>query len=159
MATILDEIVAHKREEVAEARRRRPLEELRRMTDDLPPARDFAGALNEDRADGLALIAEIKRASPSKGVIRAELDPAEIARVYEDHGARAISVLTDERFFQGRLEYIAEVKAVATLPVLRKDFLIDPYQVYEARVYGADAVLLIASILPGDRLQSRFVGL
>ena len=122
------------------------------MTDDLPPARDFVGALNEGQVDGLALIAEIKRASPSKGVIRAELDPAEIARIYEGHGARAISVLTDERFFQGRLEYIAAVQAVATLPVLRKDFLIDPYQVYEARVYGADAVLLIVSILPGDRL-------
>jgi len=153
MATILDEIVAYKKEEVAEARRRRPLEELRRISGDLPPARDFIGALRGDRGDEFALIAEIKRASPSKGMIRAELDPTEIARIYEGHGARAISVLTDERFFRGHLEYIAEVKAAASLPVLRKDFLLDPYQVYEARVCGADAVLLIASILPGARLR------
>ena len=168
MATVLDKIVAHKREEVLEARRRRPLAELRKIVDEMPPARDFEGALREARTAGdgagkrscgkggmntLFLIAEIKRASPSKGAIRPDLDLGEIGRIYEAAGARAISVLTDERFFRGHLAYIAEVKAAAALPVMRKDFLLDPYQVYEARAYGADAALLIASILPEARLQ------
>lgn len=152
--TILDEIFAYKRLEVAEKRRQRPLAELERAALASAPARDFTGALLEAAAvnDSPALIAEIKRASPSRGPLAPGLDALTLAQIYQENGAAAISVLTDERYFQGSL---ADLQAVASsptgLPVLRKDFLYDPYQVYEARQAGADAVLLIvASLAPAD---------
>ena len=117
-----------------------------------PPARDFTGALQKP---GMRIIAEVKKASPSAGVIRADFDPVAIARTYERHGADCISVLTDGKFFQGSLADLTSVHAAVALPVLRKEFILDRYQLLEARAAGADAVLLIAEILPGDRLRTR----
>lgn len=142
---ILDEILAHKREEVARARAEMPLADIRAMARDVAPARDFAGALG--RPGQVNLIAEVKRASPSKGLIRADFEPAAIARAYAQGGASAISVLTDRRFFQGDLAYVRMVKDAAPLPVLRKEFIVDPFQLYESRAAGADAILLIAAAL------------
>lgn len=153
MGNILDQIVETKRAEVAAARRRRPLAELKSALADLPPPRDFHAALAGPPLRGVHLVAEIKRKSPSAGLIRPELDPAAIAKIYADHGASAISVLTDATYFDGRLEYIAPVKSAVPLPVLRKDFTIDEYQVYEARAAGADAVLLIGEVLPVAQLR------
>jgi len=147
---ILDEIVRHKRGEVAESRRRRPLDEVRALAGEAPPPRDFRSALAE-RPD-VALIAEIKRSSPSAGLIREDFDPAAAAGAYAEGGAAAISVLTDERFFGGNLRHIAQVKAAAPMPVLRKDFVIDEYQVYEARAAEADAILLIVRILSDEQM-------
>ena len=145
MPTILDKIVATKREEVARAKALRPEAALRREAEAACPVRDFFGTLT---ADGpIRLIAEVKKASPSKGVIRENFRPVEIAEIYEQHGASCLSVLTDEPYFQGSLQYLREVRAAVNLPVLRKDFIIDPYQVLEARAAGADAVLLIAECL------------
>lgn len=143
--TILDRIVAVKREEIARARQERPLAELEALLPSAPPVRPFRAALQ--RADGLAVIAEVKKASPSAGVIRAGFDPVAIASAYAAAGADAISVLTDGPHFQGSLDYLTAIRAAEAPPVLRKDFLLDPYQVVEARVAGADAVLLIAEIL------------
>ena len=152
---ILDEIVEHKRQEVEAARLARPLAAVRTEAGSAPPARDFRRALGE-RAD-VALIAEIKRASPSAGVIREDFDPAVIAGCYREAGAAAISVLTDERYFSGRLDAIAQVRGAAAVPVLRKDFVIDAYQVYEARAAGADAILLIVRILSDEQLGDYLV--
>jgi indole-3-glycerol phosphate synthase len=149
-ATILDEIVATKRREVAAARRRMPLEELEAQCAEAVPTRDFRAALAGPGP--IRLIAEVKKASPSAGVIRADFDPIAIARTYQAHGAHGLSVLTDAPYFQGHLSYLARVRAAVVLPVLRKDFLIDEYQVVEARVAGADAVLLIAEILDDEAL-------
>lgn len=151
MPTILDKIVATKREEVARAKTERPESALRRRLTDAPPARDFLAALSA--GPPIRLIAEVKKASPSKGVIRADFDPVAIARTYQEHGASCISVLTDVSYFQGSLEYLSQVRAAVDLPVLRKDFVIDPYQVIEARVAGADAVLLIAECLDDALLK------
>lgn len=145
MATILDEIVRNKRSEVAEAKSRVTLSELRDRAARAEAPRDFLAAIT--RGPGLSLIAEIKRRSPSAGDIRPDLSPADIARTYERCGARALSVLTDERYFGGKLSYIADVKAAVALPALRKEFIVDEYQIYEARAAGADAVLLIAEVL------------
>jgi indole-3-glycerol phosphate synthase len=143
--TILDQIVASKRREVDAARRRMPQEELEAQAAEAPPVRDFRAAL---AAPGpIRLIAEVKKASPSAGVIRPDFDPIAIARTYQAHGADCLSVLTDAPYFQGHLSYLARIRASVVLPLLRKDFLIDEYQVVEARVAGADAVLLIAEIL------------
>lgn len=151
MTTILDKIVATKRVEVVEAKQRVPLRELETLVSSAPRVRDFAGAL---AAPGpIKLIAEVKKASPSRGVIRADFDPVSIARVYEQHGATCVSVLTDESYFQGRLRYLSEIRHAIGLPVLRKDFIIDSYQVWEARAAGADAVLLIAECLDDKRLR------
>jgi indole-3-glycerol phosphate synthase len=147
---ILDRIVEKKREEVAERRRIEPLEAIRACAESASPPLDFRSAL-VDRPD-VALIAELKRRSPSAGLIRKDFDPAAIARAYRAGGAAALSVLTDESFFGGRLEYLAAAKSAAQLPVLRKDFVIDEYQVYEARAAGADAVLLIVRILSGTQI-------
>lgn len=147
---ILDEILKHKRREVAEARQRAPLAELRSRAGGAPPPRDFRSALSA-RAD-VALIAEIKRASPSAGLLRSDFDPAAIALAYHAAGAAALSVLTDRRFFGGELGFIALAKAAAPLPALCKDFIIDASQVYEARAAGADAVLLIVRILSDAEL-------
>jgi len=143
--TILDEIVAAKHREVSAARRRMPLEELETQAAEAPPVRDFRTALAGPGP--IQLIAEVKKASPSARLIRADFDPVAIARTYQEHGAACISVLTDVPYFQGHLSYLARVRASVVLPLLRKDFLIDEYQVVEARLAGADAVLLIAEIL------------
>ena len=155
--TILDEIVQHKRTELVEGKERVPLERLRRQAESAPPVRDFAAALRAaaQRA-GIALIAEVKKASPSAGLIRPDFDPIAIARTYQRHGAACISCLTDERFFQGRLEYLRAIRETVDLPVLRKDFLIDEYQVWEARAAGADCVLLIAECLDDESLERLF---
>lgn len=150
MPMILDQIVAYKREFLADAQRRRTLSDVKARMADAPPALDFRTAIT--RGNDLRVIAEVKKASPSKGIIREDFEPVSIAASYAEHGAGAISVLTDEQFFKGHLNYLREVrKHVSHVPLLRKDFTIDEYQVYEAREAGASAVLLIASIL--DRHQ------
>lgn len=145
---ILDDIVAHKRLEVATRRRAAPVPALRRLTHHAAPRRGFREALR--RAPGPAVIAELKRASPSRGVIRSAYDPVAIARGYAAAGARALSVLTDERFFGGSLEHLAAVRHAVDLPCLRKDFLVDPYQIEESLAYGADAALVIAAAVTPD---------
>jgi indole-3-glycerol phosphate synthase len=145
---ILQRILAVKREETAAARAAKPLELLRREAQAAPSARDFTGALRAKIAAGqAAVIAEIKKASPSKGVLRADFRPAEIARGYAQHGAACLSVLTDRQFFQGDAVHLAEARAASGLPALRKDFMLDAYQVYEARAMGADCILLIVAAL------------
>ena len=153
MSDILDRILARKVEEIAERSARTPLAELVARCSDLADTRGFAAAI-ESRIDAgqPAVIAEVKKASPSKGVIRAEFDPAAIARSYEKGGAACLSVLTDADFFQGSEAYLKQARAVCALPVLRKDFTIDPYQVYEARAIGADCILLIVAALDDERL-------
>lgn len=148
--TILDQIMATKQREVAEARARVPEAELERRLAAAPPVRDFHAALAHSVE--VRIIAEVKKASPSAGVIRADFDPVAIARTYAEHGAAAVSVLTDEPYFQGQLSYLSAIRAAIAPPVLRKDFLVDRYQLLEARAAGADAVLLIAECLPGESL-------
>jgi indole-3-glycerol phosphate synthase len=145
MPTILDDIVATKRHEVEEARAAVAIESLYEESKNAPPPRDFLVALSV--GPPIRLIAEVKKASPSAGVIRADFDPVGIAKIYERHGASCISVLTDRSYFQGSLDYLRQIRAAVNLPVLRKDFVIDRYQVVEARAAGADAVLLIAECL------------
>jgi indole-3-glycerol phosphate synthase len=150
-STILDEIIAWKRREIARHRRSLPDDAVQAEAAVAPPARDFAAAL---RAPGVSLIAEVKRASPSKGLLRPDADAVTLAREYETHGAAAISVLTDGRFFQGSLDDLRAVRQNVNLPVLRKDFILDTYQIYQARAGGADAVLLIVAALDDDKLAS-----
>jgi len=151
MATILDEIVVTKRREITEARRLVSIDQLRAAAESAPPPRDFFAPL---AAGGpIKLIAEIKRASPSAGLIRSDFDPLQIATTYARHGATCISVLTDKTYFQGKLAYLTAVRAAVPIPVLRKDFLLDSYQVWEARAAGADAVLLIAECLDDCSLR------
>ncbi len=149
---ILEEIVWHKETEVERMRERVPLVELRKRVQTAPPPRNFAEALLSGKTRP-ALIAEVKKASPSKGVIREDFEPVAIAQSYSQGGASAISVLTDQKFFQGSWDNLAQVRAAVDLPVLCKDFIIYPYQIYLARSYGADAVLLIAAILSDQDLQ------
>lgn len=158
--SILDEIVASKRREVAAARLRMPLQEMEDQAASAPPVRDFRAALAGPGP--IQLIAEVKKASPSAKVIRADFDPIAIARAYQGHGAACLSVLTDVPFFQGHLSYLARIRASVAIPLLRKDFIIDEYQVVEARLAGADAILLIAEILDDEtlaRLLARARGL
>jgi indole-3-glycerol phosphate synthase len=150
-ATVLDKIVAAKRREITACRTRTPEFELRKKLADAPPPRDFFAALA--KLGPIRLIAEVKKASPSAGVIRSDFDPVAIAKIYEEHGASCLSVLTDEPFFQGRLEYLEAVRAEVAIPVLRKDFILDSYQLLEARAAGADAVLLIAECLDDCNLR------
>lgn len=152
MSTILDQIVATKGREIAAARQRRPEPELIAALAAAPPPRDFFAALA--KPGPIRLIAEVKKASPSQGVIRADFDPVAIAQTYERHGAACISVLTDESYFQGSLDYLRQIRAAVNLPVLRKDFILDRYQLLEARAAGADAVLLIAECLDDCRLRA-----
>jgi len=148
MSDILQRILARKAEEIAERSARVPLAELVAQAADLPPTRGFAAAIEAKLEAGLsAVIAEVKKASPSRGVIRADFDPAAIAASYAAGGAACLSVLTDADFFQGSEAYLQQARAACALPVLRKDFTVDPYQVYEARAIGADAILLIVAAL------------
>jgi indole-3-glycerol phosphate synthase len=148
MPDILEKILTTKREEVAAAQRTKALAAQRAEAESVAPPRDFAGALRARVAAGAAaVIAEIKKASPSKGVLRGDFDPASIARSYARHGATCLSVLTDERYFQGSPAYLVQAREASGLPVLRKDFMIDTYQVFEARAMGADCILLIVAAL------------
>ncbi|WP_305046110.1 indole-3-glycerol phosphate synthase TrpC [Geoalkalibacter sp.] len=149
---ILQRILQRKQEEVEGARRALPLAELRARSSDLPAARPFGARLRACAREGMAIIAEVKKGSPSKGVIRPDFAPVAIAQAYERGGAACLSVLTDRDFFLGDLAYLGQIREKVALPLLRKDFLIDAYQLYEARVAGADAVLLIAAALEDGRL-------
>lgn len=147
----LEKILAVKREEIKIDQQREPLKNLEEKIMNLPSTRSLSQALQKERK--ISLIAEVKKASPSKGVIRADFQPVQIAQIYESSGANALSVLTDQEFFQGSLTYLEEIKKVVGLPLLRKDFILDEYQVYQARAYGADAILLIAAALEKSRLE------
>lgn len=150
---ILAEILAHKAGEVKEARAARPLAEVEAAAAQAPAPRSFFRALTEPA--GIQVIAEVKKASPSKGVIRPDFDPVAIARAYESAGAACLSVLTDVKYFQGSLEYLKAIRQSVALPLLRKDFIIDEYQVVEARAAGADAILLIVAAFHGECAQGR----
>ena len=154
MSDILNKILKVKQAEVEAAMAEKPLAILQREAMAMPPARDFVGAIRNKVAAGKpAVIAEIKKASPSKGVIRADFRPAEVAASYADNGAACLSVLTDQQFFQGSAEYLKRARDACAIPVLRKDFMIDTYQVYEARAMGADCILLIAAALDLPRMR------
>lgn len=154
MANILDKIIADKRVKVAERKAVRPIEQVKDEMAGMGRCRNFFKAVTKKNARGLNVIAEVKKASPSAGVIREDFDAVEIAKIYQACGADAISCLTDEKYFQGKLEYIAAIKEAVDLPVLRKDFIVDVYQVYEAKAAGADAILLIAEALgPGELMD------
>lgn len=154
MSDILRRIIATKREEIAAARARLSDAALRQLALEAAPVRDFVGALRSRVASGRpAVIAEVKKASPSKGVLRADFRPADIARSYQAGGAACLSVLTDRQYFQGSPDYLREARAACALPVLRKDFIVDPYQVLEARAMGADSILLIVAAFHGDSAQ------
>jgi indole-3-glycerol phosphate synthase len=157
MSDILNKILAVKREEVAAALAAKSLAAVRTEAEAQPPPRDFVGAIRGKVSRGdtprPAVIAEIKKASPSKGVLRADFRPAEIASSYEQHGAACLSVLTDRQFFHGAPEYLQAARAACALPVLRKDFMVDSYQIYEARAMGADAILLIVAALSVAQMQ------
>jgi indole-3-glycerol phosphate synthase len=154
VSTILDKIVATKRQEIERAKAETPEAVLRGRLTGAPPIRDFFAPLAQEGP--IRLIAEVKKASPSKGVIRDDFDPVGIARAYQQHGAACISVLTDELYFQGSLEYLRQIRGSTGVPLLRKDFIIDPYQVVEARLAGADAVLLIAECLDDAALRGLY---
>ena len=154
MSDILEKIVAVKHQEVAAALARKPLAAMRADAESRVLTRDFVGAMRAKIAAGLpAVIAEVKKASPSKGVLRADFIAADIAQSYAEHGAACLSVLTDQQFFQGSIDYLKQARASCDLPVLRKDFMVDPYQVYEARAMGADCILLIAACLDDAQMQ------
>ena len=154
MPNILEEIVANKRAEVSSRKTQTSLEQLKEAIRGSSKCRNFYKAVTKRNIRGLNVIAEVKKASPSAGVIREDFDPVAIAQTYEKCGADAISVLTDEKYFQGKLEYISRIKQTVDLPILRKDFIIDLWQVYESRTAGADAILLIAEALkPGELMD------
>jgi len=149
---ILDRIVSQNLEALEYKKRRLSMAELQRLASEQPPALDLASAL---RGDGIQLIAEVKKASPSRGIIRPDFDPVEIAKIYAGNGAAAVSVLTEARYFQGSLDHLKNIRKALpdAIPLLRKDFIVDPYQIYESRTYGADSLLLIVAILEPERLQ------
>ena len=147
--SVLSEILATKRTEVAHKRDKFPIHRMQEQLIDAPPVRDFKAAIGRARAEqGMALIAEVKKASPSKGVLRENFDAYEIAQTYAQAGATCLSVLTDEPYFQGKLEYLRGIRQQIEVPLLRKDFIIDPWQIVESRIAGADALLLIVAALP-----------
>ncbi len=150
MSTVLSEIVRHKRTEIVAAKQRVPEIQLRRRIESAPPVRDFHGALASGRP---GLIAEVKKASPSAGIIRADFEPVAVAQAYEAAGAQCLSVLTDERFFQGHLDFLQQIRSQVSLPVMRKEFILDPYQILESRAAGADCVLLIAECVSANELS------
>jgi indole-3-glycerol phosphate synthase len=158
LAGILDKIVADKRVEVEFRRSQRNLEQLKAEIASMPRCRNFYKAVTKRSGRGLNVIAEVKKASPSAGVIREDFDAVAIAQAYQRCGADAISVLTDEKYFQGRLEYIKQISDAVDLPILRKDFIIDMWQVYESRAAGADAILLIAEALTPGELMDLMIG-
>ncbi len=151
MSGILERIVATKRREIEQAKQHCSADQLQRALTTAPPVRGFFDALAT--SGGIKLIAEVKKASPSKGIIRADFDPVKIAKTYQQHGATCISVLTDEPYFQGSLDYLRQIREVVERPLLRKDFILDRYQLLEARVHGADAILLIAECLDDCQLR------
>jgi indole-3-glycerol phosphate synthase len=154
LANILDKIITDKRAEVANRKSKKDLEQLKEEVRSKGRCRNFYKAVTKPNSRGINVIAEVKKASPSAGVIREDFDPVAIAQTYQECGADAISVLTDEKYFQGHLEYIKQIKEVVDLPILRKDFIIDIWQVYESRTAGADAILLIAEALkPGELMD------
>jgi indole-3-glycerol phosphate synthase len=158
LANILDTIIADKRVEVRERQSQRSLEQLKEETGSLPKCRNFYKAVTKANNRGINVIAEVKKASPSAGIIREDFDAVAIAQTYKKCGADAISVLTDEKYFQGRLKYIKQISEAVDLPILRKDFIIDPWQVYESRAAGADAILLIAeAIKPGELMDLMII--
>ena len=154
MSDILDKIVAVKHEEIAAAIKRKPLAVMREDAESRVQTRDFVAALRAKIALGKpAVIAEIKKASPSKGQLRADFEPADIAQAYAEHGAACLSVLTDKQFFSGQIDDLKQARASCSLPVLRKDFMVDAYQIYESRVMGADCILLIAACLDDQQMR------
>jgi indole-3-glycerol phosphate synthase len=154
VSDILDKIVAVKHQEVAAAKKRKSLEVVRSDAESRVLTRDFVGALRAKIAAGKpAVIAEVKKASPSKGIIREDFIPADIAQSYAEHGAACLSVLTDKQFFQGEVDYLKQARASCQLPVLRKDFMVDAYQIYESRSMGADCILLIAACLDDAQMK------
>ncbi|MHC4113933.1 MAG: indole-3-glycerol phosphate synthase TrpC [Planctomycetota bacterium] len=157
MENILEKIIADKRAEVARRCEEKPIEQLKAQIASMPKCRNFYKAVTKRNLRGLNVIAEIKKASPSAGLICRNFEPIAIAKTYQKCGADAISVLTDEKYFQGRLEYLEQVKANVKVPVLRKDFIIDPWQVYESRAAGADAILLIAEAMNISRLSDLMI--
>jgi indole-3-glycerol phosphate synthase len=157
LANILEKIIENKRAEVAFRRSQRTLEQLKAEIASMPKCRNFYKAVTKRSNRGLNVIAEVKKSSPSAGVIREDFDAVEIAKTYQKCGADAISVLTDEKYFQGKLEYIKQIKDAVDLPVLRKDFIIDHWQVYESRAAGADAILLIAEALKPATLMDVMI--
>ncbi len=148
---ILDTIIAHKRKELQIEQEQVPLATLKSKLANLLPTKDFRSALAQ--SDNINLIAEVKKKSPSKGIIRKDFDPIHIAETYAENGAAAISVLTDVRFFDGSLDYLSSIRKVVDVPLLRKDFTIDPYHIFQARVAGADAILLIVAALTSEQLR------
>ena len=148
---ILKDIIARKKEKILLAKQQFPEEDLKSKIQGLAATRPFIEAISKPRT--ISLIAEIKRQSPSRGVIRADCNHIEIAKIYEDCGAQAISVLTEEDYFAGNVSYINQIKSAVNLPILRKDFILEPYQVYESRFFGADAILLIADLLSKEKLS------
>ena len=155
MPTVLERIVKTKREEIAQAKRDRPIESILGSLSQAPPVRDFLGALVG--YSSIRLIAEVKKASPSKGILRADFDPVKIGQAYEVGGAACLSILTDEVYFQGSLDYLTAIRNHVSIPLLRKEFIIDDYQLAEARLAGADAVLLIAECLSSDELMRLYL--
>ncbi len=151
---VLDKIMAHKANEVAHAKSKQPIQDLRARADDTPPSRGFIKSINNELTQNRsAVIAEVKKASPSKGIIRPDFDPRAIAEDYQKHGATCLSVLTDVEFFKGSAAYFAQAREACSLPMLRKDFMLDDYQVYEARAMDADCILLIVAALEDGLMQ------
>jgi len=157
LSNILDKIIADKKAEVKHRKSITDIEELKEQIRPIPKCRNFYKAVTRPNARGINVIAEVKKASPSAGIICEEFEPVAIAQTYQNCGADAISVLTDEKYFQGRLEYINQIKEVVDLPILRKDFIIDTWQVYESRAAGADAILLIAEALKSGELMDLMI--